>query len=325
LAPLSDGAAPYVEWPEPTNPPSEPFNPWGDPPPDPAWLELPFRFGVAGLYYTFPGSRPLPPGFNPVFADRFPGLNQADVHVGLGISLGLAYQTPRAGTIALNHRLIFSNDTVAYLVPGGPQDLLVLNFLNDSKGDDEDSRPRVFYVPDSVGSCLVSSRFTLNQTDLTYSPPVWRWNGESSFFGAVGARGVTLVHEDSTNSTFVFQQAKDSYYGAGPVVALGLASPLRETQFYARVEGGSLFGSGSSLTREMVVDQNATTIQAVQLSGFRSVPMLGAEVGFTTFSTRNSVFVFAYRFDYWWNLGGVGGGRLDWNRHQLGVEFRRRF
>jgi len=33
----------------------------------------------------------------------------------------------------------------------------------------------------------------------------------------------------------------------------------------------------------------------------------------------------ANRFDYWWNLGGVSGGRLDWNRHQLGVEFRRRF
>jgi hypothetical protein len=176
-----------------------------------------------------------------------------------------------------------------------------------------------------VGSCLVSSRFTLHQTDLTYSPPVWQVGPRSSVFGAIGARSAMFLHEDYTTSTTVFQQAKDSFYGIGPIGGLGYSLVMDQSQIYVKAEGGNLFAFAHSLDREMVVANNSTLTQAVEGSSFRGVPMLGIEAGVVFYQSERSSLGVSYRFDYWWNLGGLGGSSLDWSRHQIEFDLRRRF
>jgi len=97
---------------------------------------------------------------------------------------------------------------------------------------------------------------------------------------------------------------------------------VSKAQFYAKVDGGSLFSWAHQLDREMVA---GTPVQAAQLNGFYSVPMLGVEVGALFYEGPYLTFGVRYRFDQWWGLDNLGGSSISWDSNGLQFDLRWRY
>ena len=292
---------------------------------DSTGFDSPFWIGVGASFPTLSGRRVLPPGFDPVAAARFPTFNQAGLDAAFNFNAGLTYRTDNFGALTLGYRAIHSDMTIAQAPFNGPLDPLVLNFLNNAAKNNDDgssSPPRIILVPDEVGSCLASSRLTLQQLDLFWStPPAWI-GGDLSLFAQVGVRAASFIHEDSTNSLAIFQQAKDRYAGVGPVGGINASLLFKEFQLYGSVDAGELFGTASQFDREMAILKHSTRVISDSISSPQNVTMLGVQAGIILFSTDRLSIGIDYRFDQWWNLARLRGPTLDWSNHAIGFQFR---
>src|SRR5579864_2777127 len=256
LAPASPGAIEPWEVDPPSDSP-RPFDPYAGFTADSTGFDYPFVGGFLISGSTVFGTRVLPASFQPQFAARFPGVNPADAVLTEGFALGLSCSPGGFGRFALNYRLLGASNFVLYVTANGPQDPLVAQEL-DPRTSSSDSPPPTILVPDSVGSCIVSSRLTLNQMDLTYTSPGLALSRTASIFGEIGSRAAVFFHEDYTTALTVFQQAKSTDSGLGPVAAIGFSWIYKPGQFYVKVEGGNLFSWVHQFDREMVVLNNAT-------------------------------------------------------------------
>jgi hypothetical protein len=292
---------------------------------DATGFDFPFCAGFGFGFPSLSGRRILSPEFTPLAEERFPAFNQPGLDAGFMLNAGLTYRTGGFGALTLGYRVFHSDRTIAQVTLDGPLDPLVIGFLNEASSNEDDgapSRPVLFLVPDNVGSCLASSQLTLHQLDLSWStPPVWL-NQNWSIFAQLGVRAASFLHEDSTTSLAIFQQAKERFAGVGPVGGMTLTCLLRDMQLYCTLDSGELFGAASQLDREMAILKHSTRIVADSASASQNVTMLGVEAGIIVYSSDRLSAGIGYRFDQWWNLVHVRETRLNWSNHSIELQFR---
>ncbi|HLW67573.1 MAG TPA: hypothetical protein VKS79_19815 [Gemmataceae bacterium] len=303
-------------------------------------FNYPFVLGIPLGLSVISGTRVLPSNFQPQLAARFPSVGEAGSIFAGGVLLGLGYSPRGLGTFSLNYRVLSGSTTAYYVTANGQPDPLVAPYVPSNNADYNNGYNNGYYgydggygggygpgysgvqtivVSDAIGSCIVNSHFTLNQIDLTYTSPTLPLTNLFGLFAEIGSRGAVFFREDYTNSSTVFQQAKSTDAGVGPVCGLGLSFFLGKGQVYVKADGGSLFSWAHQLDREMVVGNNSTQIQANEINGFHSVPMLGIEVGALLYEGPYLTFGVKYRFDQWWGLDNLGGSEISWDSN--GVEF----
>jgi hypothetical protein len=293
------------------------------------------RAGICFDAPLFTGTRAVPTSFVPAAAARFPGANQTDLTFGMSFNLGLSYSTEGWGVFALDYRFSSGSKSLDYVTANGPQDPLVANQINpqnnsydyDPASDSyvNSGTPQTVLVPDSVGSAQVSTRYTINQLDLTYQTPAWHWTHELGIFGLAGLRGATFLLEDDTASSTIGQQAKDSFYGGGPFAGFGYSCDFSPIVLFLRFDCGGMPGTSYQLDQELVVSNSASRIQAVALQGFQNVWTLRIESGVVWRTGWNGEACVKYRFDRWWGLDSLAGSTLGWTDNSVNLEFCWRF
>ncbi len=135
-------------------------------------------------------------------------------------------------------------------------------------------------------------------------------------------RAASFIHEDTTTSTSIFQQAKDRFSGVGPVGGIGLSYLLSQCQFYGLIDAGEMFGAAGQFVREMAVLNSGTRIISDAIRRSENVAMLGVQAGMIFYSSNRVSLGIGYRFDQWWNLVRLRGGVVNWTNNAFDFQIR---
>jgi hypothetical protein len=288
------------------------------------------EYGIDGGLPRFEGTRTPPVTYLPIFPQRVPPLNFADIPALGGLALRFGYRLgPPCGELICGVRynsgereVIFANgDPLLNRVANDPVvEALYRQPNNQGDAAPPDILPGVF---DPAGAALVRSFVERTAVDFAYGNRVSL--GPLDLMAAVGGRLGVFYEEDRSLGLGISSLASTHFVGGGPLIQGELRWWLTRPEpehggwnLYSRVGTSLLFGRARQSFREAVGDPYFPAFTEVRGEEGRFVPTFEVEcgLGFRPFSDRTIIRI-GYRFEQWWNVGGLDAERFHLGSHSI--------
>jgi hypothetical protein len=164
-----------------------------------------------------------------------------------------------------------------------------------------------------IGDFGVRTRLDMNIIDFDYnsgwlSPaPRWQWKWD------VGARIAAIYYDTEVGNEFLYQSARNNFFGAGGHGGLQLERQLPVLPafgFFGKIDGSVLIGKIDQHFNETTFDANGNLEGSIlEQRKTQSVEELSFETGisYRPWNDETLRFELGYEYEHWFSLGNIDG------------------
>lgn len=168
---------------------------------------------------------------------------------------------------------------------------------------------------DAAGDGWLHSRLDMDVFDFDYATPKISLGQRLELRGRFGVRLADVFFDSRAQGQFVEQHASNHFLGAGPHAGLDVwyHCNVPGLALFARADGALPVGRVHQDFEEILVFSDGSVAgSAASQGGTRAVPTLNAQLGVSWQPPGTRLrFTTGYEFEYWWDIGHVGGSRAE--------------
>jgi hypothetical protein len=148
------------------------------------------------------------------------------------------------------------------------------------------------------------SSLNMHIIDLDYASQEFALHPNIDMKWRVGVRMASIFFESQNTTPALQQRIADSFFGAGPHIALDLWRPIAHSRVaaYVRADAASVLGRTNQIFEETVGPASGATAQ----NQFVPLVSLMAQAGFAWTPTDRCRLTVGYTYEHWWDVGFAG-------------------